>query len=96
MLRVDPGPAFSLGTVSLEGDATGLDPSVYDLVPGGPAAKSSKLEVGDKIVGVGQGDCGAIVDTIGWRIDDVVAKIRGTKGTVVRLEILPAEGGPDA
>jgi carboxyl-terminal processing protease len=69
---------------------------IREIVPGGPAAKSSKLEVGDKIVGVGQGECGAIVDTIGWRIDDVVAKIRGAKGTVVRLEILPAEGGPDA
>ncbi|HEU4856284.1 MAG TPA: carboxy terminal-processing peptidase [Rhodanobacteraceae bacterium] len=69
---------------------------IREVVPGGPAAKSSKLEVGDKIVGVGQGECGAIVDTVGWRIDDVVAKIRGKKGTVVRIEILPAEGGPDA
>ena len=69
---------------------------IREVVPGGPAAKSGKLEVGDKIVGVGQGECGAIVDTIGWRIDDVVAKIRGHKGTTVRVEILPAEGGPDA
>jgi carboxyl-terminal processing protease len=69
---------------------------IREVVPGGPAAKSGKLEVGDKIVGVGQGECGAIVDTVGWRIDDVVAKIRGHKGTVVRLEVLPAEGGPDA
>jgi carboxyl-terminal processing protease len=69
---------------------------IREVVPGGPAAKSGKLEVGDKIVGVGQGECGAIVDTVGWRIDDVVAKIRGHKGTTVRIEILPAEGGPDA
>ncbi|HET7562737.1 MAG TPA: carboxy terminal-processing peptidase [Rhodanobacteraceae bacterium] len=69
---------------------------IREVVPGGPAAKSGKLEVGDKIVGVGQGECGALEDVIGWRIDDVVAKIRGHKGTVVRLEILPAEGGPDA
>lgn len=69
---------------------------IREIVPGGPAAKSGKLEVGDKIVGVGQGECGPIVDTVGWRIDDVVAKIRGHKGTVVRIEILPAEGGPDA
>lgn len=69
---------------------------IREIVPGGPAAKSGKLEVGDKIVGVGQGECGAIVDTVGWRIDDVVARIRGKKGTVVRLEILPAEGGQDA
>jgi carboxyl-terminal processing protease len=69
---------------------------IREVVPGGPAAKSGKLEVGDKIVGVGQGECGAIVDTVGWRIDDVVARIRGHQGTVVRIEILPAEGGPDA
>ena len=69
---------------------------IREIVPGGPAAKSGKLEVGDKIVGVGQGECGPIVDTVGWRIDDVVAKIRGKKGTVVRIEIQPAEGGPDA
>jgi len=69
---------------------------IREVVPGGPAAKSGKLEVGDKIVGVGQGECGAIVDTVGWRIDDVVAKIRGKKGTTVRIEVLPAEGGPDA
>ncbi len=69
---------------------------IREVVPGGPAAKSGKLEVGDKIVGVGQGECGPIRDVVGWRIDDVVAKIRGHKGSVVRLEILPAEGGPDA
>lgn len=69
---------------------------IREVVPGGPAMKSGKLEIGDKIVGVGQGECGVIEDVVGWRIDDVVAKIRGHKGTVVRLEILPAEGGPDA
>ncbi len=69
---------------------------IREIVPGGPAAKSGKLEVGDKIVGVGQGECGPIIDTVGWRIDDVVARIRGKKGTVVRIEIQPAEGGPDA
>jgi carboxyl-terminal processing protease len=69
---------------------------IREIVPGGPAAKSGRLEVGDRIVGVGQGECGAIVDVVGWRIDDVVEKIRGHKGSVVRLEILPAEGGPDA
>lgn len=50
VVRVDPGPAFSLGTVSLEGDATGLDPSVYDLVPGGPAGSLIILKAGEKIL----------------------------------------------
>jgi translocation and assembly module TamA len=49
-IRVDPGPAFSLGNVTLEDDAAGLDPSVYDLVPGGPAGSLIILKAGEKIV----------------------------------------------
>ncbi|HEY0180632.1 MAG TPA: carboxy terminal-processing peptidase [Dokdonella sp.] len=69
--------------------------AIREIVPGGPAALSGKLKVGDRIVGVGQGDHGPITDVIGWRLDDVVDKIRGAKDTVVRLEILPADAGPD-
>jgi carboxyl-terminal processing protease len=69
--------------------------AIREIVPGGPAGLSGKLEVGDRIVGVGQGESGPIVDVIGWRLDDVVDKIRGPKDTIVRLEILPAEVGPD-
>jgi carboxyl-terminal processing protease len=60
-----------------------------------PAGKSGKVQVGDRIVGVGQGDNGPIVDVIGWRLDDVVNLIRGKKDTTVRLEILPADVGLD-
>lgn len=67
---------------------------IREVVPGGPAAKSGKLHVGDRIVAIGQ-DNGPMVDVIGWRLDDVVAKIRGKKDTTVRLEILPADAGPD-
>ncbi len=70
--------------------------AIREIVPGGPAALSGKLKVGDRILGVGQGESGAINDVIGWRLDDVVEQIRGQKDTVVRLEVLPAEGGPDA
>ncbi len=69
--------------------------AIREIVPGGPAALSGKLKVGDRIVGVGQGDHGAIVDVVGWRLDDVVEQIRGAKDTVVRLEVLPADAGPD-
>jgi carboxyl-terminal processing protease len=69
--------------------------AIREIVPGGPAALSNKLKVGDRVVGVGQGDHGPIVDVVGWRLDDVVEKIRGTKDTVVRLEVLPADAGPD-
>ncbi|OOG46471.1 tail-specific protease [Rhodanobacter sp. C06] len=68
---------------------------IFSLVPGGPAEKSGKLKPGDRIVGVGQGDSGPVTDVIGWRLDDVVNLIRGKKDTTVRLEILPADAGPD-
>ena len=68
---------------------------IVKLIPGGPAMKSHRFKPGDRIVAVGQGDKGAMVDVVGWRIDDVTALIRGKKGTVVRLETLPADAGPD-
>ncbi len=69
---------------------------VVEIVAGGPADKSNQLHPNDKIIGVGQGRKGEIVDVIGWRIDDVVQLIRGKKGTVVRLQILEAEARPGA
>lgn len=68
---------------------------IRELVPGGPAIKSGKFHVGDRIVAIGQGPSGPMVDVIGWRLDDVVNKIRGKKDTEVRLEILPADAGLD-
>ncbi|KAF1691756.1 carboxy terminal-processing peptidase [Pseudoxanthomonas koreensis] len=68
---------------------------IREIIPGGPAALDGTLKAGDRIVGVGQGRNGALEDVIGWRIDDVVAKIRGSKGTPVKLEYIPAEGGID-
>lgn len=63
---------------------------VSRLIPAGPADKAGELKASDRIVGVGQGKDGEIVDVIGWRLDDVVDLIRGEKGTVVRLAILKA------
>jgi carboxyl-terminal processing protease len=69
--------------------------AIREIVPGGPAALSGKVKVGDRIVSVGQGESGPLSDVIGWRLDDVVEKIRGAKDTTVRLEILPADAGVD-
>ncbi|MEX0446160.1 carboxy terminal-processing peptidase [Xenorhabdus sp. SGI246] len=66
--------------------------SVRSLVAGGPAAKSNLLKVGDKIIGVGQAGK-PIVDIVGWRLEDVVALIKGPKGSKVRLEIIPSTKG---
>lgn len=65
---------------------------INSMVAGGPAAKSKAISVGDRIVGVGQSGK-AMVDVIGWRLDDVVALIKGPKGSKVRLEVLPAGKG---
>ncbi|RWR03815.1 carboxy-terminal protease [[Pantoea] beijingensis] len=65
---------------------------INSMVAGGPAAKSKAITVGDRIVGVGQPNK-PMVDVIGWRLDDVVAQIKGPKGSRVRLEVLPAGKG---
>ena len=64
---------------------------VVELVPSGPADKSGSLQPNDKIIGVGQGPDGPVVDVIGWRLDDVVNLIRGEKNTIVTLEIISAD-----
>ncbi|MEN0101170.1 MAG: carboxy terminal-processing peptidase, partial [Brucella pseudogrignonensis] len=69
--------------------------TIRELTAGGPAQLSGKLLVGDRIVGVGQGKDGAIKEVVGMRLDEVVQLIRGDKDSVVRLEILPADAGPD-
>ncbi len=61
---------------------------VNDIVTGGPADKNGELHPEDRIVGVAQGDK-PFVDIVGWRVDDVVDLVRGEKGTVVRLNVLP-------
>ena len=50
---------------------------IREIIAGGPADLNGKLKAGDRIVAVGQGKSGPMTDVIGWRIDDVVAQIRG-------------------
>ncbi len=66
---------------------------VAEVIPGGPAYKSKQIHQNDKIIGVAQGKDGSMVDVIGWRITDVVQLIRGPKGSIVRLQIIPASEG---
>lgn len=65
--------------------------TIYAVMPGGPAYRSGKLEKGDKIIGVSQGNEEVFEDIIGWRLDDVVTKIKGPKGSVVRLLVMKRE-----
>ncbi len=67
---------------------------VVSVVPMGPADRSKQINPEDRIVGVAQGD-GPFEDVIGWRLDDVVAKIKGKAGSQVRLEVLPKANEAD-
>ena len=66
--------------------------TIKKILPGGPAAKDGRLQIDDKIIGVGQGKDGEIEDVVDWKLNDVVMKIRGKKGTTVRLQIMPDDG----
>ncbi len=81
--------------LSLEGIGAALQNEnehtvIRRVIPGAPADLSKSLFVGDRITGVAQ-DEGEMVDVVGWRLAEVVDLIRGPKGSVVRLEILPAD-----
>ncbi|MFI0427030.1 MAG: carboxy terminal-processing peptidase [Flavobacterium sp.] len=64
---------------------------VSELISGGPAWKGKELEAGDLILKVGQGKEEPI-DVAGMRLDDVVKKIKGPKGTEVRLTVKKVDG----
>ncbi len=64
---------------------------IVRVIPGGPADRQGKLAAEDKIVAVGEGNDGVMVDVVGWRLDEVVELIRGPKDSFVRLQIIPAK-----
>jgi carboxyl-terminal processing protease len=63
--------------------------TVAELVPGGAADKDGRLKKKDRIVGVGQDREGEMVDVVDMNLNDVVKLIRGKRGTVVRLKVIP-------
>ncbi|MFZ1625483.1 MAG: carboxy terminal-processing peptidase [Gammaproteobacteria bacterium] len=69
---------------------------VMNVIPGGPAAADGRLKANDRITAVGQQDSKEMVDVVGWELDDVVQKIRGPRGSKVRLQILPGGAAPGA
>ena len=62
---------------------------IKELVPGGPADLDGRLKVGDKIIGVAQGE-GPFEDIVDMKLRNAVKKIRGPKNTLVRLQVIPA------
>lgn len=64
---------------------------IDELISGGPAWRGKQLEAGDLIMKVAQGN-NEPVDVVGMRLDDVVKKIKGPKGTEVRLTVKKVDG----
>lgn len=64
---------------------------VSELISGGPAWRSKEIEPGDLIIKVAQGNKEP-VDVTGMRIDDVVKKVKGKRGTEVRLTLKKVDG----
>ena len=64
---------------------------ITELISGGPAWRGKELEAGDLVLKVAQGDEEPI-EVIGMRLDDVVKKIKGPKGTEVRLTVKKTDG----
>jgi len=64
---------------------------VKKIIPGGAADKDKRLKVEDRIVGVGEGEDGEIEDVVNMKLKDVVKRIRGPRGTIVRLEVVSDE-----
>lgn len=66
---------------------------VVNLIPGGPAEMDGRLKPADRILGVAQGSA-PFEDVVGWRLDEVVQKIRGPKGSQIRLEVQAGDDAP--
>jgi carboxyl-terminal processing protease len=62
---------------------------VHKIISGGAADKDGRLKKKDRVVGVGQGESGAIEDVVDMSLNEVVDRIRGDKGTIVRLQVIP-------
>jgi len=69
---------------------------INSIVKGGPADMQGDLKKGDKLLALGQGSEGPMEDVIGWRLDDVVQKVRGEKGSTIRMLIRHKDDPPGA
>lgn len=65
---------------------------ITKIIPGGACEKCKDVVVEDRVISVGQGDEGEMVDVVDMKLNDVVKMIRGKAGTTVRLGIIPNGG----
>ena len=69
---------------------------IQGLVVGGPADRGGELQIGDRIVGVSQGEDKEMVDILYMKLNRVVDMIRGQKNTTVILKVVPADASDDS
>jgi carboxyl-terminal processing protease len=69
---------------------------IINLVPGGPAEKSGKINPEDRITKIRQIGSSNYTDVVGWRIDEVVDLIRGEAGTEVEIEFISFDSDSDS
>ncbi|MGE3164425.1 MAG: carboxy terminal-processing peptidase [Planctomycetota bacterium] len=62
--------------------------TVMKIIAGGAASRDARLKPKDRIVAVGEGTEGPLVDVVDQKLSDVVPRIRGPRGSKVRLEVL--------
>jgi carboxyl-terminal processing protease len=88
---------------SMSGSFSGIGAQLRDdegkikivaIIPGSPSWKQGQLKAGDEILKVGQG-ADQPDDVQGWDMDDVIKKIRGKKGTEVRLTVKKVNGAQE-
>jgi len=63
--------------------------TVAEIVAGGAADRDGRLQKKDRVVAVGQGTEGELVDVVDMNLNEVVKLIRGKRGTTVRLKVIP-------
>ncbi len=90
--------AMKLSLVGIGATLRSLDGycKIMELVPGGPAARSGLVKVGDRIVGVAQKEGDEFTDLVDLPLPQAVELIRGKKSTPVVLNIIPANASDDS
>ena len=81
----------NLGGIGIGFEVDSVYTRITQILPNRPAYRNGQLKVGDRIIGVGQGASGEIIDINGKTSEAVGDMIRGRVGTKVRLAILPAD-----
>lgn len=68
--------------------------TIKEIMPGGPLALDGRAKPEDRIIAVGQSADGDPEDIVGMRLQKAISRIRGKQGSVIRLILEPAGGGP--